>query len=208
MLNGGWLTGVNLCKSTSWTYPKKSWGKTKKSVAPRQFPAIITTSTARCCEIQRNKTKDKQMTAKTDSTASTVASTPAPAPVIKPSKTVKPKTTKPAKTKAKPAKKNATKRGPGRPKANLKLILNKTFSMADMVALNAGSHELTVRRRMGELVKSGAFTKLAKKVNTGKRGKPADLFINTKVLAANRANLARVKAKADAVVGAEVAVNA
>lgn len=142
------------------------------------------------------------MTAKTDSTASTAAAS-TPAPATKPSKTVKPKTTK---TKAKPAKKNATKRGPGRPKANLKLILNKTFSLADLFALNSASCEQTVRRRMTQLVKDGTFTKLAKKVNTGKRGKPADLFINSKVLSANRANLARVKAKAEAVAGAEVAV--
>lgn len=151
------------------------------------------------------------MTAKTDSTASTAAAS-TPAPATKPSKTVKPKTTK---TKAKPAKKNATKRGPGRPKANLKLILNKTFSLADLFALNPGTHKLTVRRHVTDAVKSGAFTKLAKKVNTGKRGKPADLFINSKVLSANRANLARVKAKAEAIrlveklgLGAGVAVNA
>lgn len=98
----------------------------------------------------------------------------------------------------------AVKRGVGRPKATLKLILNKTFSLADLFALNPNTHKLTVRRHVSNGVKSGAFTKLSKKIATGKRGKPADLFINTKVLTANRANLARVKAKTEAVI-AEVA---
>ena len=151
------------------------------------------------------------MTDKNTASTSTVASTPASASATKPAKTVKPSKAPakaPAKTKTKaPAKKNAVKRGPGRPKANLKLILNKTFSLADVFALNPDTHKLTVRRHISDGVKSGTFTKLAKKVNTGKRGKPADLFINSKVLSANLANLARVKAKADAVV-ADATVNA
>ena len=183
---------------------KKSWVEAKKSVAPNRLSAILNTSTAHCT-LRNEKQNIKNMTAK--NTASTVDSTvaaAAPTPATKPAKTKPSKA--PSKTKA-PAKKNAVKRGPGRPKASLKLILNKAFSVDDMVALNPDNHELTVRRHISDGVKSGVFTKLAKKVNTGKRGKPADLFINSKVLSANRANLAKVKAKADAVV-AEATVNA
>jgi hypothetical protein len=150
-----------------------------------------------------DKTVTATSTDKGTSATKTAKPTKAPAAPVAPVAPAKP-TKAPSKTKAKPeakpAKKNAVKRGVGRPKANLKLILNKTFSLADMFALNPGSHKLTVRRHITDGVKTGVFTKLAKKVNTGKRGKPADLFINTKVLSANRANLARVKAKADAVV--------
>lgn len=146
----------------------------------------------------------------TSATKTAKTAKPTKAPAVAPAAPVAPaKPTKaPSKTKAKPAKKNAVKRGVGRPKANLKLILNKTFSLADMFALNPGSHKLTVRRHITDGVKAGVFTKLAKKVATGKRGKPADLFINTKVLSANRANLARVKAKADAVVADAVVADA
>lgn len=184
---------------------KKSWVEAKKSVAPNRLSAILNTSTAHCT-LRNEKQNIKNMTAK--NTASTVDSTvaAAPTPATKPAKTKPSKA--PAKTKTKaPAKKNAVKRGPGRPKASLKLILNKAFSVDDLVALNPDNHELTVRRHISDGVKSGVFTKLAKKVNTGKRGKPADLFINSKVLSANRANLAKVKAKADAVV-ADATVNA
>jgi len=141
-------------------------------------------------------------TAKTVSPTSTVTAVKPKAPAKVTSPATSPVTspvTKPKVTKVKP-KKNAVKGKVGRPKANLKLILNKTFSMAEVIKLNPDKNKLTVRRRIMDGFKSGIFTKLAKKVLTGKRGKPADLFINTKVLAANRANLSRVKAKADAVV--------
>ena len=90
--------------------------------------------------------------------------------------------------------KSSIKCGPGRPKAVLKLILNKTFAMGDVVALNPGRNKLTVRKHILDGVKSGSFTKLSKTVKSGKKGKPAHLFINTKVLTANLANLAKTKA--------------
>jgi hypothetical protein len=154
------------------------------------------TVTATSTDKGTSATKTAKPTKPTKAPAMAPAAPAAPVAPVAPAKPTK----APSKTKAKPAKKNAVKRGVGRPKANLKLILNKTFSLADMFAINPGSHKLTVRRHITDGVKAGVFTKLAKKVATGKRGKPADLFINTKVLSANRTNLTRVKAKADAVV--------
>lgn len=101
---------------------------------------------------------------------------------------------KPSKSKGKGKGKKGVKRAVGRPKAELKLILNKTFAMRDVVALNAGVNKLTVRKHILEGVKTGQFTKLAKTVTSGKKGKPAHLFINTRVLTANRANLSKTKA--------------
>lgn len=110
--------------------------------------------------------------------------------------TVSEKPVKPSKSKGKGKSKGkkGVKRGVGRPKAELKLILNKTFAMRDVVALNAGVNKLTVRKHILEGVKTGQFTKLAKTVVSGKKGKPAHLFINTRVLTANRANLSKTKA--------------
>lgn len=108
--------------------------------------------------------------------------------------TVSVKPVKPSKGKGKVKGKKGVKRAVGRPKAELKLILNKTFAMRDVVALNAGVNKLTVRKHILEGVKTGQFTKLAKTVTSGKKGKPAHLFINTRVLTANRANLSKTKA--------------
>lgn len=125
----------------------------------------------------------------TDSNPETVSTPTAENAVVSSTKSKKSKST---------TNKGVTGRvGPGRPKANLKFILNKTFSLADMFTINPTSNKLTVRRHISDAVKAGTFTKLDKKVTTGKRGKPADLFINTKVLNANRANLARTKSKSD-----------
>jgi hypothetical protein len=112
---------------------------------------------------------------------------------VLPTVAVKPSKSK-GKGKGKVKGKKGVKRAVGRPKAELKLILNKTFAMRDVVALNAGVNKLTVRKHILEGVKTGQFTKLAKTVTSGKKGKPAHLFINTRVLTANRANLSKTKA--------------
>lgn len=84
-------------------------------------------------------------------------------------------------------------RGPGRPRKALKLILNKSFSLKDLVALNPGTNKLTIRQHVLRGVEAGQFTKLDKTVQTGTKGKPAHLFINTRVLKAAQANLAKAK---------------
>ena len=85
--------------------------------------------------------------------------------------------TKPA---AKSVKKNATKGSVGRPKKVLKLIMNKTFSLRDVVSLNPTTNKLTVRKHILDGVKAGVFMKLTETIATGKRGKPAHLFVSAK----------------------------
>lgn len=104
-------------------------------------------------------------------------------PTVKPAAPVKAKPVKTdTKTKpdAKPVKKNATKGSVGRPKKVLKLIMDKTFSLRDVVSLNPTTNKLTVRKHILDGVKSGVFMKLTETISTGKRGKPAHLFINAK----------------------------
>ena len=104
-------------------------------------------------------------------------------PAVKPAAPVKAKPVKTdTKTKpdAKPVKKNATKGSVGRPKKVIKLIMNKTFSLRDVVSLNPTTNKLTVRKHILDGVKSGVFMKLTETISTGKRGKPAHLFISAK----------------------------
>ena len=112
-------------------------------------------------------------------------------PAAKPAKkaTVKPaapskakpvKTDTKTKPDAKPVKKNATKGSVGRPKKVIKLIMNKTFSLRDVVSLNPTTNKLTVRKHILDGVKSGVFMKLTETISTGKRGKPAHLFVSAK----------------------------
>jgi len=111
------------------------------------------------------------------------AAKPATKPTVKPAASSKAKPVKTdTKTKpdAKPVKKNATKGSVGRPKKVLKLIMNKTFSLRDVVNLNPTTNKLTVRKHILDGVKSGVFMKLTETISTGKRGKPAHLFINAK----------------------------
>ena len=111
------------------------------------------------------------------------AAKPAKKATVKPAAPVKAKPVKTdTKTKpdAKPVKKNATKGSVGRPKKVLKLIMNKTFSLRDVVSLNPTTNKLTVRKHILDGVKSGVFMKLTETISTGKRGKPAHLFISAK----------------------------
>lgn len=90
----------------------------------------------------------------------------------------------------------------GRPAKNLKLILNRTFSLKDLQVLNPDVKPITIRAAVLRGLANGKFTKLNRNVRSGKKGKPASLFINSKVYQANLANLA--KSKAVATVTAEV----
>ena len=94
----------------------------------------------------------------------------------------------------------STKRG--RPAKNLKLILNKSFTIKDLQTLNPDIKFVTIRAAVLRGLSNGKYTKLPRNVQTGKKGKPANIFINTKVYKANLANLA--KSKAIATVTAEV----
>ena len=90
----------------------------------------------------------------------------------------------------------------GRPAKNLKLILNKSFTIKDLQTLNPDIKFVTIRAAVLRGLSSGKYTKLPRNVQTGKKGKPANIFINTKVYKANLANLA--KSKVVATVTAEV----
>ncbi len=82
------------------------------------------------------------------------------------------------------------------------MILNKSFTIKDLQTLNPDIKFVTIRAAVLRGLSNGKYTKLPRNVQTGKKGKPANIFINTKVYKANLANLA--KSKAVATVTAEV----
>jgi hypothetical protein len=90
----------------------------------------------------------------------------------------------------------------GRPAKNLKLILNKSFTLKDLQTLNPDVKAVTIRAAVLRGLSNGKYTKLPRNVQTGRKGKPAAIYINSKVYKANLANLA--KSKAVATVTAEV----
>jgi hypothetical protein len=90
----------------------------------------------------------------------------------------------------------------GRPAKNLKLILNKSFTLKDLQTLNPDVKAVTIRAAVLRGLSNGKFTKLPRNVQSGRKGKPANIFINSKVYKANLANLA--KSKAVATVTAEI----
>jgi hypothetical protein len=81
----------------------------------------------------------------------------------------------------------------GRPAKNLKLILNKSFTLKDLQTLNPDVKAVTIRAAVLRGLSNGKFTKLPRNVQTGRKGKPANIFINSKVYKANLANLAKSK---------------
>ena len=80
----------------------------------------------------------------------------------------------------------------GRPAAKLKLILNKSFTINDLVSVNPGAKYITIRAAVLRGLATGKFVKLNRNVQTGRKGKPANIFINAKVYKANLANLANL----------------
>jgi hypothetical protein len=81
----------------------------------------------------------------------------------------------------------------GRPAKNLKLILNKSFTLKDLQTLNPDVKAVTIRAAVLRGLSNGKYTKLPRNVQTGRKGKPANIFINSKVYKANLANLAKSK---------------
>jgi len=81
----------------------------------------------------------------------------------------------------------------GRPSTNLKLILNKSFTLKDLQNLNPDVKFVTIRAAVLRGLSNGKYTKLPRNVQTGRKGKPANIFINSKVYKANLANLAKSK---------------
>ena len=84
----------------------------------------------------------------------------------------------------------------GRPAKALKLILNKSFTLKDIQTLNPDVKPITIRAAILRGLEKGKFTKLNRNVKSGKKGKPANIFINTKVYQANLNNLAKSKVTA------------
>jgi len=81
----------------------------------------------------------------------------------------------------------------GRPAKDVSLILNKSFTLKDLQSKNPEVKSITLRAHILRGLKNGSLTKLPRVVETGKKGKPAHIFINTKVYKANLANLAKTK---------------
>jgi len=81
----------------------------------------------------------------------------------------------------------------GRPAKNLKLILNKSFTLKDLQILNPDVKVVTIRAAVLRGLSNGKYTKLPRNVQSGRKGKPANIFINSKVYKANLANLAKSK---------------
>ena len=86
-----------------------------------------------------------------------------------------------------------TKSKAGRPSKDVSLILNKSFTLKDLQAKNPEVKSITLRAHILRGLKNGSLTKLTRVVESGKKGKPAHIFINTKVYKANLANLAKTK---------------
>ena len=85
----------------------------------------------------------------------------------------------------------------GRPAAKLKLIMNKSFTINDLVGVNPGAKYITIRAAVLRGLATGKFVKLNLNVKSGRKGKPANIFINAKVYKANLANLAKTKVVVD-----------
>lgn len=86
-----------------------------------------------------------------------------------------------------------TVRKVGRPAKNLTLILNRSFTLKDLQTLNPDVKFVTIRAAVLRGLSNGKYTKLPRNVQTGRKGKPANIFINSKVYKANLANLAKSK---------------
>lgn len=91
-----------------------------------------------------------------------------------------------------------TKSKAGRPAKAVTLILNKGFTLKDLQNKNPDIKSVTLRAHILRGLKNGSLTKLARVVETGKKGKPAHIFINTKVYKANLANLNKTKVETPA----------
>lgn len=83
----------------------------------------------------------------------------------------------------------------GRPAKNLKLILNKSFTLKDLQNLNPDVKPITIRAAILRGLSNGKFTKLNRNVKSGRKGKPANIFINKSLYEANLRNLAKAKQK-------------
>jgi hypothetical protein len=83
----------------------------------------------------------------------------------------------------------------GRPAKNLKLILNRSFTLKDLQALNPEVKPVTIRAAVLRGLSNGKYTKLTRNVQTGRKGKPAAIYINKSVYEANLRNLAKAKNK-------------
>ena len=86
-----------------------------------------------------------------------------------------------------------TKSKAGRPAKDVSLILNKSFTLKDLQNLNPDVKFVTIRAAVLRGLSNGKYTKLPRNVQTGRKGKPANIFINSKVYKANLANLAKSK---------------
>ena len=83
----------------------------------------------------------------------------------------------------------------GRPAKALKLILNKSFTIKDLQTLNPDIKFVTIRAAILRGLSNGKFTKLNRNVKSGRKGKPASIFINKSLYEANLRNLAKAKQK-------------
>ena len=83
----------------------------------------------------------------------------------------------------------------GRPAKALKLILNKSFTLKDLQTLNPDVKFVTIRAAILRGLSNGKFTKLNRNVKSGRKGKPASIFINKSLYEANLRNLAKAKQK-------------
>lgn len=69
----------------------------------------------------------------------------------------------------------------GRPATNLNLIMDRSFTLKELQALNPDVKFVTIRSAILRGIASGKFTKLATTVKTGLKGKPANIFCNAEL---------------------------
>lgn len=102
------------------------------------------------------------------------------------------KPAKPARKAVKKAVKKATKaRSVGRPEVPVTIPSRGVFTLKDLKDANPSVKPVTIRAHVIRGLAEGVITKLPKNVVTGRKGKPAHRFVNTRAYEAQRAKDAR-----------------
>lgn len=91
-------------------------------------------------------------------------------------------------------------RGVGRPAFAVKLPSRGKYSLKDLAALNPNVKSMTLRAHVVRGLANGSITKLVRTVKSGRKGKPANLFMSTVALnALKERDAAKAIKPADAV---------
>lgn len=96
---------------------------------------------------------------------------------------------------SKNTKNETASKGPGRPKAEVKLPRGNKFTIAQIHEANPGVKAmLTIRNAVKDMVDSGILVKSEDVIKRDGPGRPTELFVRKAVLNAAKANLKKAKA--------------